>query len=295
MTVRNTSKWAAAMTLGLVLVACGGGSTAPAVTTTDTLKAAEPGDGLLKVGGKLFSIPSPVQTALLIRQLGLPYDKSLPMSPENPARFTTKEQRALAMGIYGADLAYVTIHKDGQQSLKVLNAIEQLSGELNLTNAFDKDLVDNFKRNISNEDSLLRFTGKAFRAADMYLKNDQRSEVSAGVLAGGWIEGLYLTLGAADAKVNDKVAQRIAEQRHTLDNLIALLKQNEISPALVDSLQGLSAAYGAVKTAYTYAQPTLDAEHKTTYVNSVTKAEVSAEALQTIIRKVRAIRSSIIA
>ena len=297
MTVRNTSNWAAAFTLGLVLVACGGGSsdTAPAVAAADTLKTTGAEDGLLKVGGKLFSIPSPVQTALLIRELGLPYDQGLPMGTDNTARFTTKEQRALAMGIHGADLAYATIHKDGQKSLKILKAIEQLSGELNLSNAFDKSLLEDFKRNISNEDSLLRFTGKAFRAADMYLKNDQRSDVSAGVLAGGWIEGLYLTLGAQDGKVSDKVAQRVAEQRHSLDNLILLLKQGGGSPALVDSLQGLSAAYNTVKTTYTYAQPTLDAEHKTTYVNSVTKAELPPEALQTIIRKVRAIRSSIIA
>ena len=131
--------------------------------------------------------------------------------------------------------------------------------------------------------------------ADMYLKNDQRNDVSAGVLAGGWIEGLYLTLGSTGEKVDPKIAGRIAEQRHTLDNLIALLKQNNGSSALVDSLQDLATAYEAVKTEYTFVQPTLDAVNKTTYINSVSKAEVPSEALQTIIRKVRAIRSSIIA
>jgi len=64
---------------------------------------------------------------------------------------------------------------------------------------------------------------------------------------------------------------------------------------LVDSLQDLATAYEAVKTEYTFVQPMLDAVNKTTYINSVSKAEVPSEALQTIIRKVRAIRSSIIA
>ncbi len=296
MTVRYTSKWAAAMTLALLLAACGGGGNTDQVTATaDTLNAATDGDGLVKVGDKLFSIPSPVQTALLIRELGLPYNNKLPLATDSLARFTTKEKQALAMGIYGADLAYVTIHKDGQRSLKTLKAIEHLSGQLNLSNAFDKDLMEGFKKNINNEDSLLRFSGKAFRAADMYLKNDQRNDVSAGVLAGGWIEGLYLTLGSTGDKVDPKIAGRIAEQHHTLDNLIALLKEANGSSALVDSLQGLATAYEAVKTEYTFVQPTLDAVNKTTYINSVSKAEVPAEALQTIIRKVRAIRSSIIA
>lgn len=296
MTLRKTSTWAAAFTLGLLLASCGGGGQADQQgATADTLVVTGDSDGVVKVGNKLFSIPSPVQTALLIRELKAPYASDLPFSSDSIARFTTKEQQALAMGVYGADLAYVAIHKDGQRSLKTIKAIEQLSGKLNLSNAFDKDLLDGFKKNINNEDSLLRFTGKAFRAADMYLKNDQRNDVSAGVLAGGWIEGLYLTLGSTGEKVDPKIATRLAEQRHTLDNLIALLGQNEASSELVAALKDLATSYEGVSSSYKFVQPTLDAGNKTTYINSVTNAEVSPEALQTIIRKVRAIRSSIIA
>ncbi|MBX2983621.1 MAG: hypothetical protein WBB32_13820 [Flavobacteriales bacterium] len=296
MTLRKTSTWAAAFTLGLLLASCGGGGHADQQgATADTLAIPEDGDGLVKVGDKLFSIPSPVQTAILIRELKAPYASDLPFSTDSIARFATKEKQALALGVYGADLAYVAIHKDGQRSMKTLKAIEQLSGKLNLSNAFDKDLMEGFKKNINNEDSLLRFTGKAFRAADMYLKNDQRNDVSAGVLAGGWIEGLYLTLGSTGEKVDPKIATRLAEQRHTLDNLIALLGQNEASSELVAALKDLATSYEGVSSSYKFVQPTLDAGNKTTYINSVTNAEVSPEALQTIIRKVRAIRSSIIA
>ena len=294
MMVRNTFNWAAAMTLGLTLFACGSSNETSVQVPQDTLTNAGEGDGLVKVGGKLFSIPSPVQTAMLIRQLGLPFDNSLALSTDSVARFVSKEKRALAMGVYGADLAYVTIHKDGQRALKTLKAIEQLSSQLNLSNAFDKGLLDGFKKNINNEDSLLQFTGRAFRAADMYLKNDQQNDVSAAVLAGGWVEGLYLTLGAKGTKVDKKVATRLAEQKHTLDNLVALLEQSGGNPDLIASLKDLASAYGAVKNTYTFAQPTLDAANKTTYINSVTQAEIPEEALQTIIQKVRIIRSSII-
>ncbi|MBK6893760.1 MAG: hypothetical protein IPH00_11665 [Flavobacteriales bacterium] len=99
------------------------------------------------------------------------------------------------MGICGADLAYVTIHKDGQRSLKTLKASNSSAASSTCPTPSTRTLMEGFKKNINNQDSLLRFTGKAFRAADMYLKNDQRNDVSAGVLAGGWIEGLYLTLG----------------------------------------------------------------------------------------------------
>lgn len=297
MTACNLTKWTAAVALGLVIAACGTGSSDTATTTppADTLKTTDTGNGLVNVGGKLFSIPSPVQAALLMRKLGMPYDATLPMGTDSSAQFTTNQQMALAMGVHGADLAYCTIHKDGQRALKILKAVEGLGEKLNLKNAFDRTLMEGFKRNIGNEDSLLRMGGTAFRSVDMYLKNDQHNDVSAMVLAGGWIESLYLTVGKGDAKLDARVVDRIAEQRRSLDNLIFLLKQNEAPGALVDSLQGLSNSFEGVKYTYTYAQPTVDAASKTTYINSVTKAEVPAGTMETIIRKVRALRSSITA
>jgi hypothetical protein len=98
------------------------------------------------------------------------------------------------LGVYGADLAYVTVHKDGQRAMATMQAIEKLGGKLELTNSFDRALLDRFKTNLGSEDSLLQFSGTAFRAADQYLKNNQRDDVSALVFAGGWVESLYLTI-----------------------------------------------------------------------------------------------------
>lgn len=296
MMARNLTIGTAAMVLGLTLAACGGES--PATTpeaAADTLKTTDNGNGLVNVGGKLFSIPSPVQAALLMRKLGMPYDASLPMSTDSAQRFSTNGQMALAMGVHGADLAYCTIHKDGQRALKILKAVEGFGDKLNLKSAFNAELMAGFKKNIGNEDSLLRMGGAAFRTVDRYLKNDQRNDISAMVLAGGWVESLYLTIGNTGAKLDPRVIDRIAEQHKSLDNLIALLKESQAPAALVDSLQGLAGSFDGVKYTYTYAQPTVDAASRTTYINSVTKAEMPAETLEAIIRKVRALRSSITA
>ena len=127
MTVRNTSIWTSALGLGMMLAACGGGGTGDVTNAakSDSLTSTKPqASGLLNVGGKIFSIPSPVQTALFIQDLGLPYNNALPISTDSISRFTSKGMKALALGIYGADLAYVTVHKDGQKALKTLKTIE---------------------------------------------------------------------------------------------------------------------------------------------------------------------------
>ncbi|MGV9011198.1 MAG: hypothetical protein ACOH13_01255 [Flavobacteriales bacterium] len=297
MSVCKFSTLALAATLVVLLPACNGPAGEHSVNAdADSLSVKPNSNGqLLNVQGKLFSIPSPVQTALLIKKANLPYRQMLPLNTDSLQRFTSKEKRALALGMYGADLAYRTVYKDGQAAIKSLKAIEQLSNQLNLGNAFDKDLMEGFIRNLSVEDSLLRFSGKAYRSADRYLKTDKQEDVSASVLAGGWVEGLYLSLGDATDKLDPKVATRLAEQQNTLTNLIGLLVQAKTQPALVKQLEELKAALVDVKVTYVFVKPTLDVAKKTTYINSATSAEVPPETLQAIITKIREIRSSIIA
>ncbi|MFT3885077.1 MAG: hypothetical protein QM724_06495 [Flavobacteriales bacterium] len=301
MTARNTSTWALALLAGLSLFSCGGNTDQGqgGTPTADTLDTAQHADGgVVKVGGMLFGIPSPLQTALLIRKSGAAYAKDMPLSTDAAAKFTAKQQRALALGLYGADLAYVTIHKDGQRALKTLQTIEQLSGQLELSNAFDKALVDRFKKSLNNEDSLLRLTGTAYRAADSYLKANERNDVSAWVLAGGWVEGLYLTIGQPGAKLDQAVMDHIGEQKRSLDNLVLLLERTDTdksATALVASLKALQGAYSGISSTYTYQQPTTDAAKKTTFINSVTTTTISAEQVRAIGEQVKAIRSTIIA
>ncbi len=266
----------------------------------DSLNTAtqETGSGLMKVGGKLFSIPSPVQTALLIRKLGLPYEKGLPLAAEASEKMATKSQRALALGAYGADLAYVTVHKDGQRALSTLQTVQKLSAQLELSNAFDQELLDGFKKSLNNEDSLLRFTGSAFRMADQYLKTNNRDDVSALVLTGGWLEGMYLTLSGASEKSDVALTNRLGEQRKTLENLIALLEGTDTEKAngaLIGGLKDVLSAYAGVSSTYEFHPPSTDAAQKTTYVNSVSTVTMTAEQFKAIADKVKALRATLTA
>jgi hypothetical protein len=286
--------------LVLALVGCGGegdgsGAQPPAQDSLDTATAnAE--RGLVKVGGHLFAVPSPVEMALLNRKLDLPYRKDLPMPTSAADRLTTKGQRALYMGMCGADLAYVTIHKDGQRALTILRSVQSVSAALELSNAFDQGLLDRFKRSLNSEDSLLRMSGLAYRAADQYLKQSERHDVSALVLAGGWLEGMYLTLAGGGERPAAELVSRVGEQKRTLDNIIVLLESTDTEKAqgaLIAGLKDLATAFQGVAATYQYQQPTVDAAKKTTYINSTSTVTVPPEVLRTITEKVTALRTTI--
>lgn len=295
-------KWTASVAVALSLLSCGGGAdgTKDPNAKADTLdtSAQQVTTGLMKVGGKLFSIPSPVQTALLIRKIGLPYDKALPMPAGAVDKMASKLQRSLALGAFGADLAYVTVHKDGQRALSTLQTVQKLSAQLELSNAFDQELLDGFKKSLNNEDSLLRFTGSAFRMADQYLKSNNRGDVSALVLTGGWIEGMYLTLSGTTEKSDAALTNRLGEQRKTLTSLIALLESTDTDKAhgvLVAGLKEVLGAYEGVVTTYEFSAPTTDATKKTTWVNSVSSVTMTPEQFKAITDKVKALRATLTA
>ena len=283
-----------------LLAACGGPGTEGNGTGTDSLATEQPtkDSEIIGIGGKLFSIPSPAQTALAMRKAGLKYQKDLTAPLEKGGTLTTKVAQSLALGVYGADLAYVTVHKDGARAMATMQAIEKLGGQLGVTNAFDRTLLDRFKSSMNNEDSLLRLSGTAFRAADQYLKMNESEDVSALVLAGGWVESLYLTVSDAAALKDQAMVNRIGEQKSTLDALVQLIEASDkegMAAEMLKAMKDLQSEFSAVTSTYTFAEPVTDAAAKTTFINSTTQVSIPAEKVATITAKVTAIRNMILA
>jgi len=296
----TTSKIALGLCLGLLLVACGGSDSSSTTSGSDTLavdttpKETE----LLNVGGKLFSIPSPVQTALALRKAGLKYQKDLTAPLDKGEAVVGKVAQSSVLGIYGADLAYAAVHRDGQRAMATMQAIEKLGNKLELTNSFDRALLEQFKANLGSEDSLLRFSGTAFRAADQYLKNNQRDDVSALVLAGGWVESIYLTISDPAAAKDQGLVNRIGEQKNSLNALVELLEvsdKEKAASALLAAMKELQALFSTVNSAYTFQEPVTDAAKKTTFINSTSSVMIPADQLAAIMAKVTAIRNMMLA
>ena len=268
--------------------------------TVDTDSAAVGGTDsniVVPIGGEIFSIPSPIQTALLIKSSGVSYNKNL-MNPANKiTQYSTNFAKAINLGIYGADLGYVTIYDQSQDASGYLVAAKKLSDGLGISAAFDTKTIERFNKNLGNKDSMLSLVGVAYRASDAYLKTNDRSDVSGLVLAGGWIESLYFTTDIYKAKPNDEIKRRIAEQKLSLQNLVKLLKPYYSQPEytkFIDGLTDLSTVYDGVEFKYTYVKPTTDAAKKLTTINSTTEVTISAEQIDAITQKVKAIRALIV-
>jgi hypothetical protein len=261
------------------------------VETTDTVKTT-----LLNVGGELFSVPSPIQTAVLIQKSGITYDKSVLSMANKVNTFSTDYLQALNLGIYGADLGYVALYSQTQDALGYLGSIKQLTDKLGISAAFDGPTMERIKNNITNKDSMMVLVGIAYRGSDGYLKTNKRSDISSLILAGGWIESMHFSLSAYQTKPSDGVKYRIAEQKQAIQSLTKILGGSS-SPEfaeLTGQLNALLKIYEGIEFKYTFVAPTTDSLKKVTYINSTSEVIISNEQITQIGEKIKEIRNKIV-
>lgn len=247
--------------------------------------------------GKIFSIPSPILTMLLLKKVSPAFHPELLNPTSKVDSYQTEHKRALLLGVYGADLGYSSIYKDKKNIIDYLVTVEKLTNSLGLGASFDNRFIERYQKNTNNSDSMLYIVSDAFKNADLFLKNGQRKSVSALILAGGWTESMHFATTLAEKNNNQELLERIGDQQQTLTTLIALLEENNkasVNDELIRLYKELSNVFQEIEIMYTYNEPVTDAEKKTTTLKHTVSFEISTETLKAITEKITAIRQHII-
>ncbi len=193
-------------------------------------------DKAAKVREVLYSIPSPVETATLVKMSGVDFNKSSMNNPNKVGDYNTTKSQAFNLGVYGSDLAYSSIFEQSQEALNYFSAVKLLSDELGVSGVINDENISRFERNIESKDSLVVFVNEVFWAIDATLVEDDRGYVSAIVMAGGWVEAVFILLkNGKEMKGSDleKVKQLVADQQYSLQNIIKLIDTYEDDNNLV--------------------------------------------------------------
>lgn len=257
------------------------------------------GSSVIKIEGKLFSIPSPFQVAMMMKDNEIPYNSALLNPAEKSYQYSTSFEKALNLGIYGANLGYLNIYEQYPEVANYLSAIESLSEELGLSSSFNQEVIERLENNRNNKDSVLFITSNIYKNADAYLFNNERSEIGSLILAGGWLESLYLLTQSATKNQSEDLLASIGEQKYSIESMIALLRPyyGQRSKSYDDFLMALvelAQVFDGVVIKYKYIEPETEAQNKITIINSETKTIISDYQLTTITEKVEKIRATII-
>ncbi len=256
------------------------------------------GSQTIKFGNTLFSLPSPYQLTMMVKNADVKFNESLMNPVGNNSNYTLQFKKCVNLGVYGADLAYLNIYEQMPLVMKVFSVAKVLATDLDLLVTFNSELVNRVEKNIDNNDSLLYIMTNTYRDVDIYLKESHRQKEGALILAGGWVEAMYILTQLAVETKNQELIQHVGESKQPLDNLVKILtpyySDNKEVKELLDALMDLTNDFEGVEQSYTYKVPEIDAENKVTVIKSVSKVVVKDADLQNIAKKIKIIRTFLV-
>lgn len=220
----------------LFLFSCGSSSSDK--NNSDEFKEAE--QSLKKnIEEVVYNIPSPTEIPYIIQGTGAEFNQSLLNPLSKVSSYTTRNDKAaINLGIYVADIGYLSSYDKTQEAIDYLTASKTLADNLNVIGTFDVAFLQRFEANISNKDSLARILDATVHHTESFLKDDNRNRLAAQVIAGSFIEGLHISTGLVKTYPKDLLPD---EQRNlVLTNIIrVVLEQKKSVSELIKMLEGI--------------------------------------------------------
>jgi len=250
--------------------------------------------GTMRFDGEIISIPSPVIISAILQKNNIQFKQELLNGMNNKNKYINETKKALNLGLYGCDLAYLSNYNMGQVNIDYFDVVASLASDLEILDKIDKRIISKFQSNLSQRDSLLALNAEFFRAADLYLKSSERSHLSNLILIGGWVESLHLALDAAPQ--NEDLRKRLAEQKYSapsIRNLAGRLNDPAFAP-IKGEIEKLCSTLEGLESTYIYRQPINDQREKKTYLRSQTSVKMNDESLAILKQQIETARNLII-
>lgn len=254
----------------------------------------------IKQANKIFeALPSPLESAMLIKSAGAPFDKKFLNPVDNAKMYTTTRSQALNLGMYTCDLSFASLYDQTQLIIDYMNAAKKMADGLGILDAIDQKTIEDLEQNINDKEAIMGIISETFLNSNSYLADNDQSAIAAIVLVGGWIEGLYLSTQLVNMKEfnGNKLVSTIVDQKLSIDILVNLLNSNKRHPTvdeLIVQMTQLKIVFDKIKLEQGPVKPEFDKATNSTVLKSKAKIDVSIEVFKELTTTVANIRSTFV-
>jgi hypothetical protein len=200
----------------------------------------------------VYPMPTPLEITDMLNKAGASYIIGISNRPEYVDKYFTESAKALNLGVYGADLSYSATYEMSQETMNFFMCTKKLRDGLDIQTPGNENVSNRIEANIENKDSIYNILTTSFTTTFDYLNDNGKGAVAVMVLAGGFVEGLYLSTELASMiDKNSDILQGIADQKVTLDKLMPLMetyKENQNVSDVLKNLSTIKLAYDELKT-----------------------------------------------
>jgi hypothetical protein len=203
----------------------------------------------------VYPLPSSADVIKMLSDLDVAYQIGITNPAENAKKYLRSNTRAINMGVFGADLSYVTLYNIPQEVINFLNSIRSLANELNMSKIYDESLYEKIKTNYDNKDELVKILTSAFNDTYVYLSDNEQQALALLVVGGAWIEGMYLTCHVTYAAYQFAgISKNLLDQKHSFEIYLDITKPYLSDPNLsdfVNKLEPIKTVYAGLTTSLT--------------------------------------------
>ncbi len=168
-----------------------------------------------------YRFPSPDEMFQYIENKNLQFDNNLVLPIKDAEKYLDSKSQAVNLGVYTADLAYISLFSKYKESLDYFQVTYLLAEKLHISSSFDDAFIKRVENNLNNFDTLKVLSGDAYSSIMDYLVQNDREKILAQISIGGFIESLHIALNLAGNYTPDNITiQRIADQKVAFDNML---------------------------------------------------------------------------
>ncbi|MFZ5940649.1 MAG: hypothetical protein ACOYXB_08750 [Bacteroidota bacterium] len=222
------------------------------------------------------------------------------MNPtENSSRYITNKSMALNLGIYTTDLSFASLFDQTQATLKYIEVAKKMADGLNILDAIDEATIQRLEENINNRDVIIDIISETLLNSSSYLKDKGLESTASIILVGGWVEGLYIATNlVGNARLeNNKMVERIVDQKLSLEIIINLLEESPDDPdaqSVLQDVKALNEIYKKIIIKQGEITAVEDPETNVTTLKSESSIEITPEVFRELAAKVKEIRNGYI-
>lgn len=278
---------------------CGGGSNDEDINfiPEDDIRSANASYNPDAMNEIIASFSSPVEMAAMLEDSGVPFSRSYLVDPEKTKEYTSNFKKALGLGVLSTDLGYLNVYQKTGQIIEYLANIRNLTEELKLGQFFDFATLKRLATSDDNIDTLQFMCTQSYHNMDAHLRENQRSNLSALLVTGVWLESLYLLTQVEKEQHSEDLKNAIGNQKGILNTLLPILinfREQDHFEELVQNLEELKDVLDVVKVSVQVKEIPSVNNPGTMVQQEFTVIEISDEELHEIISVTEKIRNKII-
>lgn len=246
-----------ALSAAVLVSSCGGGSQEKSSDASSEFDAAKE-QVAADVSKVLKDLPPPSEVPYLLMNAGAEFNPAIINSLEKMESYQTSESKAaLNLGVYATDIGYLTSYEKSELALDYMGECQKLAAPVGVSGAIDYGMIARFEANMENRDSLSNIINEVMQKSGERLSELDELNSAALLLAGSWIEGVYISATIVNTYPDDlpeesrtlilePLVKIVIDQKVSLNDLIQVMndvpESKEVNDMIAE-LQKVKAIY----------------------------------------------------